>query len=133
MAQPQTAAPTAELPLQIDDNALKALGVRLVTRFNDYKRERREVEVQWLRNLRQYLGQYDPEILEKIEPDRSRAYPKLTRIKVVSMVSRLMALLRPHVEHLLHGARRVGAVEPERADHEEGTRPHPEESRLHHG
>jgi len=98
MAQPQTAAPTAELPLQIDDNALKALGVRLVTRFNDYKRERREVEVQWLRNLRQYLGQYDPEILEKIEPDRSRAYPKLTRIKVVSMVSRLMALLFPTSE-----------------------------------
>jgi hypothetical protein len=98
MVQPQTAAPTAELPLQIDDNALKALGVRLVTRFNDYKRERREVEVQWLRNLRQYLGQYDPEILEKIEPDRSRAYPKLTRIKVVSMVSRLMALLFPTSE-----------------------------------
>jgi len=98
MAQPQTAAPTAELPLQIDDNALKALGVRLLTRFNDYKRERREVEVQWLRNLRQYLGQYDPEILEKIEPDRSRAYPKLTRIKVVSMVSRLMALLFPTSE-----------------------------------
>jgi len=98
MAQPQTSAPTAELPLQIDDNALKALGVRLVTRFNDYKRERREVEVQWLRNLRQYLGQYDPEILEKIEPDRSRAYPKLTRIKVVSMVSRLMALLFPTSE-----------------------------------
>lgn len=81
MNQP-AAAPVTAPPLPIDDNALKALGVRLLTRFNDYKRERREVEVQWLRNLRQYLGQYDPEILEKIEPDRSRAYPKLTRIKV---------------------------------------------------
>ena len=98
MAQDQQVAPVAEQPLQIDDNALKALGQRLLTRFNDYKRERREVEVQWLRNLRQYLGQYDPEILEKIEPDRSRAYPKLTRIKVVSMVSRLMALLFPTSE-----------------------------------
>lgn len=98
MPPDQTAAPTAEQPLPIDDNALKSLGTRLVSRFNDYKRERREVEVQWLRNLRQYLGQYDPEILEKIEPDRSRAYPKLTRIKVVSMVSRLMALLFPTSE-----------------------------------
>lgn len=98
MAQAQPAAPVAEPPLQLDDNALKALGTRLLSRFNDYKRERREVEVQWLRNLRQYLGQYDPEILEKIEPDRSRAYPKLTRIKVVSMVSRLMALLFPTSE-----------------------------------
>ena len=97
MNQP-AAAPVTAPPLPIDDNALKALGVRLLTRFNDYKRERREVEVQWLRNLRQYLGQYDPEILEKIEPDRSRAYPKLTRIKVVSMVSRLMSLLFPTSE-----------------------------------
>ena len=98
MPPDQTAAPVAEQPLPIDDNAVKALGVRLVSRFNDYKRERREVEVQWLRNLRQYLGQYDPEILEKIEPDRSRAYPKLTRVKVVSMVSRLMSLLFPTSE-----------------------------------
>ena len=93
MDQQQTAP-----KLPINDVALKALGTRLTTRFGEFKRERREVEVQWLRNLRQYLGQYDPEMLEKIEADRSRAYPKLTRVKVVSMVSRLMALLFPTSE-----------------------------------
>ena len=98
MPQLQLVAPATEQKLPLDDNALKNLGTRLLTRFGEYKRERREVEVQWLKNLRQYLGQYDPELLEKIEPDRSRAYPKLTRIKVVSMVSRLMALLFPTSE-----------------------------------
>ena len=98
MPQLQPVAPATEQKLPLDDNALKNLGTRLLTRFGEYKRERREVEVQWLKNLRQYLGQYDPELLEKIEPDRSRAYPKLTRIKVVSMVSRLMALLFPTSE-----------------------------------
>lgn len=96
MAQHQQ--PTAEPPLQIDENAVKALGTRMVTRYHEYKRERREIEVQWLRNLRQFLGQYDPEVLEKIEQDRSRAYPKMTRVKVVSMVSRLMSLLFPTSE-----------------------------------
>lgn len=89
-AQPQ--------PLKIDEAAVKALGTRLRARFTEFKRERREIEVQWMRNLRQFLGQYDPEMLEKIEQDRSRAYPKLTRIKVVSMVSRLMSLLFPTSE-----------------------------------
>jgi hypothetical protein len=88
----------ADLPLPVDDNLLKSLGNRLVSRFNEYKRERREVEIQWLRNLRQYLGQYDPELLEKMPADRSRAYPKLTRVKVVSIVSRLMSLLFPTSE-----------------------------------
>ena len=89
-AQPQ--------PLKIDEAAVKALGTRLRARFTEFKRERREIEVQWMRNLRQFLGQYDPEMMEKIEQDRSRAYPKLTRIKVVSMVSRLMSLLFPTSE-----------------------------------
>ena len=85
-------------PIQINENALREFGTRLVGRFGEYKRERREVEVQWLKNLRQYLGQYDPEIADKIEADRSRAYPKMTRVKVVSMVSRLMSLLFPTSE-----------------------------------
>lgn len=85
-------------PIQFDEAAVKALGTRLRTRFGEYKRDRRVIEVQWMKNLRQFLGQYDPEILERIEQDRSRAYPKMTRVKVVSMVSRLMALLFPTSE-----------------------------------
>ena len=90
--------PQVSTPLPVDDNALRALGVRLKGRFDAYKRDRRETEAQWTANLRQYLGRYDPEMVSRIEQDRSRAYPKLTRVKVVSMVSRLMALLFPTSE-----------------------------------
>ena len=60
-------------------------------RFDAYKRDRRETEAQWTANLRQYLGRYDPEMVSRIEQDRSRAYPKLTRVKVMSIVSQQRA------------------------------------------
>lgn len=76
-----------------NEETLRQLGAKMRDRFACYVNDRRETEQQWLRNLRQYLGKYDPEV--PIEPDQSRAYPKVTRVKVVSMVSRLMSLLFP--------------------------------------
>jgi hypothetical protein len=46
-----------------------------------------------MRNLRQYKGIYDPDVT--LPNNRSKAYPKLTRVKCVSMLSRLMNLLFP--------------------------------------
>ena len=97
MPQEQIGTP-ADVPLQLDDTQLNALGEKLSKRFLEFKNDRSAAEATWLKNLRQYLGEYDPEMLQKIQPDRSRAYPKLTRVKVVSMVSRLMSLLFPTSE-----------------------------------
>lgn len=72
---------------------LRAMGMQLKTRYALYNKDRRDLELQWTKNLRQYLGEYDPSVT--IEAGRSRAYPRITRVKVVSMVSRLMALLFP--------------------------------------
>jgi len=98
MPQAQPTGPVSDQPLPIDDVALKSLGERLLRRFEQYKKDRKETEQQWMRNLRQYLGKYDPEMLSKLDPGRSVAYPKMTRVKVVSMVSRLMSLLFPTSE-----------------------------------
>lgn len=76
MPQAQPTGPVADQPLPIDDVALKSLGERLLRRFEQYKKDRKETEQQWMRNLRQYLGKYDPELLSKMDPDRSVAYPK---------------------------------------------------------
>jgi hypothetical protein len=76
-----------------DEEALRKLGSAMRAKFAAYSSDRRETEDQWLRNLRQYLGKYDPDV--PIDSDQSRAYPKITRVKVVSMVSRLMSLLFP--------------------------------------
>lgn len=81
---------------ELDSDKLRRMGRHLKNRYAQYKKDRREAEKQWLRNLRQYEGEYDPEV--EIPPERSRAYPKLTRQKCLGMVARLMALLFPEGE-----------------------------------
>lgn len=80
---------------KLDREKLNALGRRLKTTFSAWEKDRKVNEEQWLRNLRQYLGEYDPDVLAKLSAEQSRAYPKITRVKVVSAVARLMSLLFP--------------------------------------
>lgn len=77
---------------------LSALGKRLHTDYGQYKKDRRPVEEEWLRNLRQFKGKYDPEIIKHIGEDQSKAYPKTTRTKVVNTVARLMEMMFPQTE-----------------------------------
>lgn len=77
---------------------MKALGIMLSKRFGQYEKDRFAVEQQWLQNLRQHRGIYDPEISNKIPDDQSRAYPKVTRTKVVNTVARLMEMMFPQTE-----------------------------------
>ena len=80
------------------DDGLQKLGAHMRTTFEKYKKDRFLAEEQFLRNLRQFLGVYDPDIESKFDKNQSRAYPKITRTKVVSTVSRLMNLLFPASE-----------------------------------
>ena len=88
--------PGADAPVRkIDADGLRQLGQNLDRLFNLYKYDRRLVELRWLRNLRQYLGIYDPEVEQTLAPNRSKAYPRITRVKCVSVLSRLMNLMFP--------------------------------------
>lgn len=91
-------APAAVTPALPSRQALDSLGAKLMQRFTLYETERRLAELKWMRNLRQFLGEYDPEIKIKLDPNRSQAYPRLTRVKCVSTVSRLMNLMFPSSE-----------------------------------
>lgn len=82
----------------VDEAAKKKLGARLYALFEQYKKDRREAEEQWLKNLRQFKGIYDPEVEKKIPADQSKAYPKITRTKVIATVARLMEMLFPQTE-----------------------------------
>lgn len=79
--------------VKINPAGMAALGAQLYGRFRQYESDRRLAELKWERNARQYLGVYDPDIERQLDQNRSRAYPKLTRWKCVSMLSRLMNLL----------------------------------------
>ena len=84
-------APVKELnPIE-----LRNVGEKLTTLFEQYRSDRRILELRWLRNERQYLGIYDPEIEKELSVNRSKAYPRLTRIKCISVLSRLMNLMFP--------------------------------------
>lgn len=81
--------------VELDYEQLQKLGRLMQDRFAVYRKDRRQQEKQWLKNLYQFMGKYDPEIEAKLPPERSRAYPKITRTKLMTIVARLMNLLFP--------------------------------------
>jgi len=76
----------------------RKLGRHLQNKFTQYKTDRQSIEQQWLTNLMQYLGKYDAEFEQRMVANTSRAYPKLTRVKCVSVEARLMSLTFPASE-----------------------------------
>jgi hypothetical protein len=90
--QPDTTT-TLQAPLVIKPEGIQKLGAMLAGRFKQYEWDRRLAELKWTRNARQFLGIYDQDIIQRMDINRSQAYPKLTRWKCVSMLSRLMNLL----------------------------------------
>jgi len=73
-------------------------GQRMGLQYEQYVKDRLTVEYQWLKNLRQFRGIWDPEVLATIPKDQSKAYPKITRKKVISTVARLMEMLFPRTD-----------------------------------
>jgi hypothetical protein len=78
---------------KISSEALRTLGQRFNRLFMQYVSDRRIVELRWLANQRQYLGIYDPEVEKSFSPNRSKAYPKLTRTKCISVLARILNLM----------------------------------------
>jgi len=89
--------PADQAPVQIiKTEELAQLGQNLRRLFDQYASDRVIMELKWLRNLRQYLGIYDPDIQSEIDKSkRSSAYPRITRVKCVSVLSRIMNLMFP--------------------------------------
>lgn len=86
----------SEAPVRrLDSSVLAALGQELKRLFHMYENDRQLTELKWMRNLRQYLGIYDPEVEKELPKNGSRAYPRITRVKCISMLSRVMNLMFP--------------------------------------
>lgn len=86
---PQAPAPTGKSPT--DAAAEQSLGITLRSKFDAAEKDRHEVEQRWLADLRQYKGQYDPDVEGRIHPNRSRAFLQLTRIKIETLTRMMMA------------------------------------------
>jgi hypothetical protein len=75
---------------------MQSFGIRLHQQFELNKAYRRPKELEWLEDLRQYKGLYDPDV--RIEPDCSHVYPKMTRSKVNIVLSKLHEMLFPELD-----------------------------------
>ena len=74
---------------------LNSLGGRLSRIFQEYKDARKETENEWLKDLRQYNGIYEPSVLAALSDAgaRSKVFVGLTRTKVMAAYSRIVDLL----------------------------------------
>jgi len=74
---------------------LSSFGARLKNLYEEYKDSRSEIEDEWIKDLRQYSGKYEPDVLAKLEAqgNRSKVYVGLTRTKVMAAYSRVIDLV----------------------------------------
>lgn len=63
--------------------------------FKENESARKETEQRWLDDLRQYRGEYAPEVMARMDPNRSKAFVRLTTNKVKTVDSRLSDFLFP--------------------------------------
>lgn len=93
-----------------------SLGTRLRSEFAEVEAERRDIEQEWLKDLRQYNGEYDPEVLAKIHPKRSKAFIRLTRVKVKTLDAQIYDMLFPGggEKNYAIEATPVATIDPER-------------------
>ena len=82
----------------VQDQSMQNLGARLSGTFQEYKDARKETESEWLKDLRQYNGQYEPDVLARLNEAgaRSKVFVGLTRTKVMAAYSRIIDLLFQH-------------------------------------
>ncbi len=69
-----------------------------LSEFSDVQAARVNQEQEWLDDLRQYKGLYPAEVesaLSQESPNKSRAFMRLTKVKVNTILSRLMSMLFP--------------------------------------
>jgi hypothetical protein len=78
-----------------EQHELNSLGIILESKYTEYKDARDDIEDDWIEDLRAFMGQYDPEVLAKIQSkgERSQVYVGLTRTKVLAAFSRITDLL----------------------------------------
>ena len=71
------------------------LGQKLEGLFTIAEGQRQLIEERWLKDLRQYRGEYDADVISKLHPKRSKAFLSLTRSKTKTITSRMTDLLFP--------------------------------------
>ena len=87
------------MAIKVTPEGVAKLGTTIKTFLKQFMDDRVFIEKQMLKNLRQYQGKYDPEVLKLIPAERSHAYPRDTRTKVKGGVAKMMEMMFPASEN----------------------------------
>lgn len=88
--------PEQNIPIEINQKKLDELGRSLKKDFDETENLRQNYrETEWLESLRQDKGIYDPDVLAKIQNNKSEVYPRYTRSKVRPLLAKLNNILFP--------------------------------------
>jgi hypothetical protein len=80
-----------------DETATYALGSMLYKRFEYWRDRKRSIEEQWLKNIRANNSVYENSI--KIDPNGSKQYIGITRMKTTAAYARLVDIYFPATSH----------------------------------
>jgi hypothetical protein len=88
----------ASLPINSLAPYYSDIGTALEAEWQEAESSKLFDERRFVRSLRQYRGQYDPEVKARIHPNRSKAFIRLTRTKVKTYDARMMDIKFPSNE-----------------------------------
>ena len=91
--QPTDGLPATSSGEEAQSAPLQTLGSRLQSLFKEFDDARKPIENEWLKDLRQFNGEYEPDVLQRLKNNRSKVFVGLTRTKVTSAYSRMVDLL----------------------------------------
>lgn len=89
--KPAEATATNEQAVPVRDRLAEILSQM----FEVAEQERRDAEDEWLKDLRQVRGDYEPEDLRGLQPGQSKAFARLTRSKIKTTDARMIEVLFP--------------------------------------
>ena len=76
---------------------LNALGTKLDRLAQEQVTARKQLETRWLKDLRQYHGEYTPDQLARMERNKSsQVYVNITRNKTRAAIARMSDMLLPN-------------------------------------
>ncbi len=89
---------TPAIPIK-DESEIYALGADLYKRFCYWRDRKRQIEEQWLSNLRAYNSVYDSTVSSRFDPNGANQFIGITRMKTTAAYAHLVDIFFPATGH----------------------------------
>ena len=86
-----------------DESEIYGLGSMLYKRFTYWRDHKRQIEEQWLKNLRHYNSVYEATTKTQLDPNGSQQFIGITRMKTTAAYARLIDVFFPNTGHRFWG------------------------------